>query len=144
MQHRIKEVRKEKGMKQSELAEKLGITRQGVSSIENSDSVTLNTLEKVANALGCYVHELIEATETANGFLAFNSPEEFDAYRQSILKNIDDVEHSKLDMLIENASRLNDTGVMLLTAISHVLSTAEELTKSGMAINYEDELTNGK
>lgn len=76
MKHLIKEVRKEKGITQKELAERLQITRQGVSSIENSESVTLNTLEKVAAALGCRVYELIATGEP----MSFDSPDDYEAY----------------------------------------------------------------
>lgn len=142
MKHKIKEMRKLKGLTQAQLAELLEISPQGVSKIECSDNVTINTLEKVATALGCYVHELIDSTETNTGLLAFDSPEAFDAYHASLLKNIDDLERSKLSILIENASMLNDTGIILLSAISNVLTTAEELVKPGIKndINTAKEL----
>jgi transcriptional regulator with XRE-family HTH domain len=49
--NRIKEVLKEKGINQSQLAEKMSVSRQMVSSLINSESVTTDTLEKIIKAL---------------------------------------------------------------------------------------------
>ena len=49
---RLKELRKQKGLSQKELAKKLGITQQGVSSLEKlEDPPKVKTLEKLANVL---------------------------------------------------------------------------------------------
>lgn len=143
MKNRIKKIRKEKGLTQQELAKRLNVSRAAVSNFEVSDNVTTATLERIAAALGCYVHELIETEETKDGLLTFDNPEEFEAYRQSMLKNIEDLERSKLDIIIENASKLNDTGILLLSAISHILSTTEELTKDGQQVKIDEIETDG-
>lgn len=69
MKHRIKEVRKDKGLTQAQLAKLLGMTPQGVSKIEASDNIRTDTLEKVAAALGCSIVDLIDkdAFDNASG-----------------------------------------------------------------------------
>ena len=55
--NKIKELLKEKGMSQKELAEKLGMTEVGVSKIVNGTS-TKETMKKIANILGVKVEDL--------------------------------------------------------------------------------------
>jgi transcriptional regulator with XRE-family HTH domain len=61
MGNRIKEIRKEKGIAQKELAEKLGVTPQAVSQFEKSDSLKFNysTLQSLAAALECSVEDIV-------------------------------------------------------------------------------------
>ena len=49
---RIKDVLKEKGLTQPELAEKLGVSLSAVKQMVAADSVTTATLEKIAAAVG--------------------------------------------------------------------------------------------
>lgn len=118
MKHKIKEIRQEKGITQKDLAERLNITRQGVSSIENSDSVTLNTLEKVAKALGCYVHELLDFS----GDMGIDSPEDFAAIRDSIAANKEDMRRERIEYarktLEDLLPKLNREGIFLLLKIA--------------------------
>ena len=144
MKNKIKEVRKSKGITQKELAEMLGIKPPTLSQIENGNNPKIETLEKVSSALGCYVHELIETEETKEGLLTFDSPEEFDAYRHSMLKNIEDLERSKLDLIIEPASKLNDTGIVLLSTIANTLTTVKELTKDGHQVEIDEIVADGE
>lgn len=56
---RIREIRKQKGLTQKQLAEKLGITQAGVSAMEtNSDNITTKTIANVADALGVHFVDL--------------------------------------------------------------------------------------
>lgn len=58
---RVKEVRKEKGFTQQELAQKLNIPQQEISRIEKEkNNVTVKNLLKVALALNVSVDELID------------------------------------------------------------------------------------
>lgn len=57
---RIKELCKQKGLKQSELAERIGISRVGLSKAINGNT-TIGTLEKIAAALGVEVSALFAA-----------------------------------------------------------------------------------
>lgn len=56
---RIKDVLKEKGLTQKELADLMGISPQGVKQMVGSQSVTTATLSKVATALGVPMWQLI-------------------------------------------------------------------------------------
>jgi transcriptional regulator with XRE-family HTH domain len=62
MKNRIKTIRKEKGITQKDLAEKMGVTPQAVSQFEKTDSdrFTIATLQNIAAALDCQLEDLIE------------------------------------------------------------------------------------
>ena len=60
MDHRIKELIKEKGYTQQELAEKLGISRVGLTQLVNGKP-SYPTLEKIAEALGVEMYELFKS-----------------------------------------------------------------------------------
>lgn len=55
---RIKHLRKARGLTASKLAEKVNITREHLSAVENNiKPVSLATLEKICEALGVTLHE---------------------------------------------------------------------------------------
>ena len=60
MDHRIKELIKEKGYTQQELAEKLGMSRVGLTQLVNGKP-SYPTLEKIADALGVEMWELFKS-----------------------------------------------------------------------------------
>lgn len=51
----IKDILKEKGITQAELAERLGVHRVALNSTLNNPNIKLSTLEKIAAAIGCQV-----------------------------------------------------------------------------------------
>ena len=51
----IKEVLKEKGITQAELAQRMGVHRVALNSTLNNPNIKLSTLEKIAAAIGCEV-----------------------------------------------------------------------------------------
>ena len=54
----IKETLKQKGLKQNELAERLGINRVSLSRIlSNKNDMRISTIQKIADAIGCDVAE---------------------------------------------------------------------------------------
>lgn len=59
MNLRIKEVIKERGMTITELADKMSINRVNLSNMVNGNP-TVETLNKIADAIGCPVTELFE------------------------------------------------------------------------------------
>ena len=61
MRTRIREVREKKGMSQSELARRTGLSRQRIWALESGEhiNVTTKTLETIAKALGKSVKELL-------------------------------------------------------------------------------------
>lgn len=63
MEFRIREIREGKGMTQTELSEKAGITRATIWKLETGEEevTTSKTLEKIANALGVTIGELFLA-----------------------------------------------------------------------------------
>lgn len=63
MRHRIKEVIKEKGITQKELAEKIGMTEVGLSKAVNGNT-TKKTIAKIANVLGMEENDLIVQEKT--------------------------------------------------------------------------------
>ena len=60
---RIKEILKEKGITQIELAEKLGVSHQSIKQTLNASSVTTATLEKIALALNVDMWELFASKQ---------------------------------------------------------------------------------
>ncbi len=70
---RIKEVIKEKGLTQKELADKLGMTTVGLSQIL-SGKPSYTTLEKIASALGVEVWELLVSRAEIIGQQKAESP----------------------------------------------------------------------
>lgn len=69
MTHRIKELIKEKGYTQQELADKLNMSRVGLSQLINSKP-SYPTLEKIASALNVPMWQLFASPEEVNNNLA--------------------------------------------------------------------------
>ena len=68
---RIKEVLRERGITQDEIAKRLGINRVSVSRLLNEkNDMRVSTAEKFAEAIGCSVVELFEAEKDVE-FAAF-------------------------------------------------------------------------
>nr|DAM29549.1 MAG TPA: Helix-turn-helix XRE-family like protein [Caudoviricetes sp.] len=65
MKFRILELCKEAGINQTELADKIGLSRVGLSKAINGNP-TISTLEKIADALGVPVTELFEKSNTGD------------------------------------------------------------------------------
>ena len=61
--YRIGELRRELGIDQAELAERLGMSQAGVSKIERSTDPKLSTLMKLTAALGASLHIEITAQD---------------------------------------------------------------------------------
>ena len=63
----LKAIRLERGLKQSEVAEKVGITQPTYSNIENGKrNPTVKTLRKIAKVLGVQISDLLDTEEEAN------------------------------------------------------------------------------
>lgn len=60
---RIKEILKEKGITQQELANKIGVSYQSIKQTLNASSVTTSTLEKIAAALEVPMWQLFASPE---------------------------------------------------------------------------------
>lgn len=59
---RIKDVLKEKGLKQQDLAEKMGISLSAVKQMLGADSLTTSTLERIAAAVNVPVWQFFIST----------------------------------------------------------------------------------
>ncbi len=60
---RIKEVLKEKGITQQELADMVGVSYQSIKQTLNAPSVTTSTLERIATALDVPIWQLFASSE---------------------------------------------------------------------------------
>ena len=73
VQTSIKDLRKKKNMTQDELAEKLNVTRQAVSSWENGKTQPdIETLTQLAEAFDVSVERLIYGKEKSRWYISFN------------------------------------------------------------------------
>lgn len=63
---RIKELLKEKGLTQQELANMVGVSYQSMKQTLNAPSVTTSTLEKIATALNVPMWQLFASPDEAN------------------------------------------------------------------------------
>lgn len=67
---RIKEICKDKGITINELAEKVDMTRVSISAINaGRQNATIDTLEKIADALGVQIEEIFAPKEETKHFL---------------------------------------------------------------------------
>jgi len=64
MKNKIKQLRKEHGLRQEDMANKLGVTRQTIIAIENDKyNPTLELAMKMAKLLGVCVEDIFELSE---------------------------------------------------------------------------------
>ena len=69
---RIKEILKEKGMTQQELAERLGVSYQSIKQTLNATSVTTGTLERIANSLDVPMWQLFASPKEVSNIKGNN------------------------------------------------------------------------
>ena len=99
----IKRVRKEKGLTQKELAKKLNVSEPMISQYESKETLKLETLRKIAMALGVSTFDLLDSKELEN---------EFEKLENELEEHIK-IEDSKyitkhnLNQLIEELSNIN-------------------------------------
>ena len=124
MGNRIKEIRKEKGITQKELAEKLGVTPQAVSQCEKNDVMKFkhSTLVNIAEALECSVDDLVD----------------FDDVMSNIIKKFPDTQASRNSRLtaylMSEASKLNRMGHDALSSYLDLLLSTEKYTSEDPAV----------
>lgn len=128
MGNRIKEVRKEKGITQKELAEKLGVTPQAVSQFEKSDSMKFkhSTLVNIAEALGCSIDDLIDMDEVLS-IMMTRVPQD----------NTPDLKSRLTAYLMAEASKLNRMGHDALSSYLELLLNTEKYTSTDPAVLRE-------
>ena len=89
----IQRIRKEKGITQKELAEKLEISQSAVSAMErNAHKATLQSLERIATAMNVSLMELISSDIEASGWIPVSErlPSESDNYLCTIPLDADE------------------------------------------------------
>lgn len=89
---KIKTMRKQKGLTQKELAQKLGVSQQMINQYENNSSnLTFETLQKIATALDVSINELIDESGTNDYEILkdnFDKSQDQDLFTRLGLKNI--------------------------------------------------------
>ncbi len=71
---RLFELRKERGLSQTDLAERLGVTQKRISAIERAEDLNLSTLERYVTALGGRLHASIEFDDETVTLTPADSP----------------------------------------------------------------------
>lgn len=112
---RIKEARKRAGLTQKELADKLGVQFQNISSLERDErNPKLETLEKIAAALSIRVFDLMDPITQESydkGFSEGVGAEEWNSHVIEQLLKEEGYTYSDAEMqLIKSFSSLNPTG----------------------------------
>ena len=79
---RIRQIRKAAGLTQNQLAKKMNISYVNISQLENGREPKMDTLVRVASALGCRVEDLV-------GLETFDTGEEFEKRRKELLEELD-------------------------------------------------------
>lgn len=59
LSEKLKEMRKNKGLTQKELADKIGVSESYICQIESGKMVSIKKLDKLAEALGCQAKDLL-------------------------------------------------------------------------------------
>ena len=111
---RIAEKRKEKGLKQDELAEMLGVSAQAVSKLENDVSYPdIMTLPLLAERLGCTVDELLTGREEPKAAVLVPEGERksFEKLVLRIIVNGADDERVRVNLPLPLIKVLLDSGV---------------------------------
>lgn len=92
---RIKEIRKQKGLTQKQLGEKCGMYESQIRKYENGKAnPKIETLQKIAGALGCTINELLNGDDT---FKAVTNT--------TIIENADGSRYEKTETTIELTDR---------------------------------------
>ena len=98
--NRIRELRLQKGMSQTELAEKANLSVPVISDIENSHSkIWLITFSKIAEALGV----------SANDILRLNTPESIAGFPEEFAEILKDCSPEETESILQIAKQVKST-----------------------------------
>ena len=113
---RIAEKRKARGLKQDELAEKLGVSAQAVSKWENDISCPdIMTLPQLAEILGCSIDELLTGKEEAREAILVPDGErkDFDKLVLRIIVNGADGERVRVNLPLPLIKVFLESGISI-------------------------------
>ena len=113
---RIAEKRKARGLKQDELAERLGVSAQAVSKWENDVSCPdIMTLPQLAETLGCSIDELLTGKEEAREAVLVPDGErkDFDKLVLRIIVNGADGERVRVNLPLPLIKVFLDSGISI-------------------------------
>ncbi len=113
---RIAEKRKARGLKQDELAERLGVSAQAVSKWENDISCPdIMTLPQLAEILGCSIDELLTGKEEAREAVLVPDGErkDFDKLVLRIIVNGADGERVRVNLPLPLIKVFLDSGISI-------------------------------
>lgn len=96
MQNRTREILKKVGVKQVELAEKLGMTTVGINQLMRTDQPKIETLEKIAKAIGVPVWQLYLTDEEIEEVVAQHGKEQAKLSNVAICPHCGNVVHVEL------------------------------------------------
>jgi transcriptional regulator with XRE-family HTH domain len=114
----IKQIRKEKGLSQQEVADKLSMNRVQYNRIETSKSdPTMNILQRIANVLDINVVDFFEAKNNATEIHTVNEPL---LQKVKLLEELDEVQKSSICNMIDTAI----ANKRLKEALSNAMSIA--------------------
>lgn len=113
MQNRVRELRKEYGLRQEELAAKINVSQQTISRIENEDNSlpadTLADLAKYFKVSVDYILYLSEYRKTNEYVLEFNHTMEQNFYLCQLYERMDPVKQELLTKLAEQLADASET-----------------------------------
>ncbi len=108
----IKKIRKEQGLTQKELGERLNMSQSAIGQFENNKSTfKVETLEKIANALNVEPKTLLENCSTFSNPYLIESYKElyaFDDYIASLGYDISVESHSDYDLYVKENGGVED------------------------------------
>ena len=97
---RLKELRKGRELTQEQLAEKAGLDVKFVGSIERgTENPSIQTLEKLANALSVKIHQIVNVEHQATGEKLL---------RRKIIQLLDICDERELQMLLKLVSAMKE------------------------------------
>ena len=98
MQNRTREILKKLGVKQVELAEKLGMTTVGINQLMRTDQPKIETLEKIASAIDVPVWQLYLTDEEIEEVIAQHGKEQAKQSNMCVCPHCGNIVHVEMTL----------------------------------------------
>ena len=98
---KIGSVRRLVGLSQTALGEKLGMTKQAISKLEQAEKIDDNRVKKIAEALGVTEEGLRKFNEDRITYTTVNFYENCGVQTQSVNANVETLNHFSMDQAIK-------------------------------------------